>query len=84
MEFTCCKIPFRPSRNFLEEQVCRFINEIVLEEESDEIEEGFISHFAFYLKAFEGILDDSSEDFDHVFQFYEQVMHGDSTYCECK
>ena len=50
IEFTCCKVPFRPARNFLEEQVCRFLNEIVLEEESDELEDGFISHFAFYCK----------------------------------
>ena len=84
IEFTCCKVPFRPARNFLEEQVCRFLNEIVLEEESDEIEDGFISHFSFYYKAFEGILDSESEGFDHVFQFYDQVMQGDCTYSECK
>lgn len=83
IEFTCCKVPFRPARNFMEEQVCRFLNEIVLEEESDELENGFISHFAFYCKAFDAILDDKSKcEFDHVFQFYDQVMQGDVTYSE--
>ena len=85
IEFTCAKIPFRPARNSLEEQVCRFLNEIVLEEESDELGEGFISHFAFYCKAFEEILDeDSKSDFENVFQFYEQVIKAECSYGECK
>ena len=37
-----------------------------------------------YFSAFEGILDGDETDFEHVFQFYDQVMQGDSSYTERK
>ena len=37
-----------------------------------------------YFLAFEGILDGDETDFEHVFQFYDQVMQGDSSYTERK
>ena len=37
-----------------------------------------------YFSAFEGILDGDKTDFEHVFQFYDQVMQGDSSYNERK
>jgi len=82
LEFTCCKVPFRPAPNPLAEQMCRFLNEIVLEEESDELEDGFISHFSYYCKAFEELLDGEQHDFDHVFQFKDKVMQADLHYSE--
>ena len=48
--FTSTTLPFRPATDFVSEQVRRFLNEIVLEEESDEIEDSFISHFSYYKK----------------------------------
>ena len=32
--------------------------------------------------AFEEILDGEKNDFEHVFVFYDQVMHGDSSYAD--
>jgi len=37
-----------------------------------------------YFSAFEEILDGEEADFEHVFQFYDQVMQGDSSYSERK
>ena len=37
-----------------------------------------------YFSAFEGILDGDKTDFEHIFQFYDQVMQGDSSYTERK
>ena len=46
--YTCCDLPFRPPVGHVFRQIRRFLNEINLEEESDEIEGGFISHFSYY------------------------------------
>ena len=49
VNLTCIKNPWVPSENT---QAARFINEIVLEEETDEIKNGnVISHFELYLQA---------------------------------
>ena len=47
-DFTSTTLPFRPATDFISEQVRRFLNEIVLEEESDQIEDSFISHFSYW------------------------------------
>ena len=60
------------------------MNEMVLEEESDELEGDFTSHFSFYCKAFDEIVDDKAQDFDHVFQFRDLVKQDGLTYPECK
>ena len=46
--FTICELPFRPAVGEVMRQIRRFLNEINLEEETDEIEGGFISHFSYY------------------------------------
>lgn len=47
--FTCVSIPWQPSGD---REACRLVNEIVLEEESDEHPDGgYISHYEFYLEA---------------------------------
>ena len=48
-ELTCVAVPWRPATN---SQLCRFINEIVLEEESDLFEDGVThgSHLELYLR----------------------------------
>ena len=46
--YTCCDLPFRPAVGEVMKQIRRFLNEINLEEETDEIEGGFISHFSYY------------------------------------
>ena len=53
VNLTCTKNPWTPSENT---QAARFINEIVLEEETDEIKDGkVISHFELYLQAMDQI-----------------------------
>tara|TARA_B100000029_G_scaffold502705_1_gene578431 strand:+ start:455 stop:1234 length:780 start_codon:yes stop_codon:yes gene_type:complete len=53
VNLTCTKNPWTPSKNT---QAARFINEIVLEEETDEIKNGkVISHFELYLQAMDQI-----------------------------
>lgn len=50
---TCVETPWTPSHDT---QVARFINEIVLAEETDEISAGtYISHFELYLKAMDEV-----------------------------
>lgn len=50
-DFCCNSVPWMPPRNGV---FARFINEIVLEEESDQDRgHGFISHFELYLRAME-------------------------------
>ena len=46
--YTCCDLPFRPAVGEVQKQIRRFLNEINLEEETDEIEGGFFSHFSYY------------------------------------
>lgn len=49
--FTCVSVPWLPSGD---PQACRLVNEIVLEEESDEHPDGgYASHFELYLEAME-------------------------------
>lgn len=47
-QLTCITVPWQPSPN---PRIARLINEIVLEEESDEIEGEATSHFSYYLEA---------------------------------
>tara|TARA_B100001287_G_scaffold264081_1_gene255574 strand:+ start:976 stop:1755 length:780 start_codon:yes stop_codon:yes gene_type:complete len=59
VNLTCVKNPWIPSDNT---QAARFINEIVLEEETDEIKGGkVISHFELYLEAMKQIGADTSK-----------------------
>jgi hypothetical protein len=53
IHLTCTTLPWQPAKNT---NTARFINEIVLEEESDRDEEGiFNSHFEMYLDAMEEV-----------------------------
>ena len=69
--------------NLLGRQIRRFVNEVILEEESDEIEGGFVSHFSYYFDAFNAI-DGNYNDFRHVADFYEKVTYGSDSYAQCK
>lgn len=52
-QLTCINIPWLPAKD---PQVARFINEIVLGEETDEAGEGlYLSHFELYLRAMEEV-----------------------------
>lgn len=69
---TCTSLPWKPAPNT---NTARFINEIVLEEESDKNEEGlFKSHYEMYLDA----MDELSADSDGVRQLLEQGNSLDS------
>jgi hypothetical protein len=53
IELTCVSIPWTPAKNA---EYGRFINEIIIEEETDSDSEGsYISHFELYLKAMEEV-----------------------------
>lgn len=59
VNLTCVRNPWTPSENA---QAARFINEIVLEEETDEIKGGkVISHFELYIEAMKQIGADTSK-----------------------
>ena len=47
-QLTCTQLPWKPYKS---PRVSRLINDIVLEEESDVIDEETTSHFSYYLKA---------------------------------
>jgi len=79
LTFTSCEIPFRPAENGVQRQIRRFVNEVILEEESDEIEGSFISHFAYYFRAFNEI-DEDNDDYQHVFDFYDKVAETKDSY----
>lgn len=70
-DFTCVTIPFQPTKNDLEKQLRRFINEIVLEEESDEFDGEFISHFEYYFRAMQDL--NSGDEFNHNEKFFETL-----------
>lgn len=51
-ELTCVSVPWRPVAHV---ENARLINEIVLEEESDEIDNEITSHFMYYVNALRGL-----------------------------
>ena len=57
LEFTCMSIPWRPVDY---PELARFIHEIVLEEESDDISGSITSHFSYYVHALSVIDPDNS------------------------
>lgn len=66
-QLTCITVPWLPPKDA---QVARFINEIVLGEETDEAGEGlYLSHFELYLRAMEEVRADAGP----VLQFIERV-----------
>ncbi|MBZ5541941.1 MAG: DUF3050 domain-containing protein [Acidobacteriia bacterium] len=66
-QLTCIDVPWLPAKD---PQLARFINEIVLCEESDEVGEGlYLSHFELYLRAMEEI----GADTKPVLNFIDQV-----------
>jgi len=66
-QLTCIEVPWLPAKDA---QVARFINEIVLGEETDEAGEGlYLSHFELYLRAMEEVRADAGP----VLQFIERV-----------
>ena len=83
LTFTCCEVPFRPPKNAVSKQIRRFVNEIILEEESDEIEGEFVSHFSYYFDAFNAI-DENLPEIRHVSDFYDKITHGSDTYEQCE
>jgi len=69
---SCCSVPWFPST---EPALARFINEIVLGEESDEDGAGgYCSHFELYLMA----MDEIGADTKPIRQFLEQLQRGTS------
>jgi GH24 family phage-related lysozyme (muramidase) len=82
MDMTCSKLPFKPAKHKAEENIRRFVNEIILEEESDEIGDNFTSHFTYYKMAFTDIETDATLTgaYDHVLKFHEVMMHEDLSY----
>ncbi len=69
-ELTCCDVPWRPSQNWLS---CRIINEIVLEEESDEGPEGtYWSHYEMYRAA----MAKAGADTTTVDKFFDMLEKG--------
>jgi hypothetical protein len=66
-QLTCIDIPWLPAKD---PQLSRFINEIVLGEESDEVGEGlYLSHFELYLRA----MDEVGADTKPVLNFISRV-----------
>ena len=64
IHLTCTTLPWKPAKNT---NTARFINEIVLEEESDRNEEGvFKSHFEMYLDAMTEVGADTSKMTDFL------------------
>ena len=71
---TCVTLPWVPQRDSLS---CRLINEIVLEEESDEETEGqYISHFELYRAA----MGSCGADTSRIDEFVAQVRQGERVY----
>jgi hypothetical protein len=67
---TCVTVPWVPAKNA---QYGRFINEIVIEEETDEDGQGgYISHFELYLKAMEEV----KADISSISIFIEKIKGG--------
>ena len=67
MHLTCTTLPWKPSKNT---NTARFINEIVLEEETDKNELGlYKSHYEMYLDAMEEV----GADTDRISQLLESV-----------
>lgn len=69
-QLTCVNVPWVPSGN---SDTCRFINEIVMGEESDTDKEGHVlSHFEMYLEAMEEL----GGNTDRVLNFVNEVKKG--------
>lgn len=75
VNLTCIKNPWIPSDNT---KAARFINEIVLEEETDEIKEGRVtSHFELYLEAMKQIGADTSKIDKFIFDIKNSKNYRD-------
>ena len=51
VHFTSVEVPWRPTTSVQTRMLRRLANEIVLEEETDELEGQFISHFSYYVES---------------------------------
>ncbi|OZM57613.1 antimetabolite toxin biosynthesis protein MgoB [Lottiidibacillus patelloidae] len=70
-DLTCVTVPWTPAKNA---QYGRFINEIVIEEETDsDGEGGYISHFELYLKA----MDEVNADTTPITTFITRIKAGE-------
>ncbi len=68
-KLTCVDLPWYPKKNG---EVVRFINEIVLGEESDEVEPGlYLSHFELYLKSCEEVGLDCKKINEEIINYLE-------------
>lgn len=66
---TCVQVPWVPDGPTASR---RLINEIVLVEESDELGDGYISHFELYLQG----MDQAGADTGPIVSFLDQLRHG--------
>jgi Protein of unknown function (DUF3050). len=62
IQFTCVSLPWRPNQHT---HISRLINEIVLEEESDQIDGKATSRFSYYIQALLSL--DHENDMCHQF-----------------
>jgi hypothetical protein len=70
-DLTCVTVPWTPAKNA---QYGRFINEIVIEEETDsDGEGGYISHFELYLKA----MNEVNADTTPITNFIKRIENGE-------
>ena len=80
MHFTSVQLPWRPTSDFDSRVFRRLINEIVLEEESDELGNEFISHFSFYIESIRQIQNGSISE--QLTKFIRDISNGSVSYNE--
>lgn len=72
MQLTCTRVPWLPPPHI---EAARFINEIVVGEETDEVQPGiFTSHFDLYLKA----MQQTGADMGPILSFTQSIAQGTS------
>ena len=57
IHFTSVEVPWRPTTSIQTRMLRRLANEIVLEEETDELDGQFISHFSYYVESIRQVQD---------------------------
>ena len=75
INLTCVSVPWLPPQHEMSAEICRFVNEIVLDEESDRDEQGkHMSHLVMYIKAMEQV----GADTRSIHAFLNAVRDGTS------